>query len=70
MLYAVASTGALSLGTIRPYGVDTDDEWADSLRLDLMAELQDVIKAKTVTPEDKAVAGSFYENVRASLIED
>lgn len=70
MLYAVGSTGALALGSVRPYGVDTDDEWADSLRLDLMRELDEVISARTVTAEDKAIALAFRESVRSTLIEE
>lgn len=43
MLYAVASTGALSLGTIRPRWSDgeafTDTEWRFDLAYDLLGEL-------------------------------
>jgi len=48
MLYAVASTGALSRGTIRPYGDDgplTDDEWICHLASNLAWEARDAAKS-------------------------
>ena len=42
MLYAVASTGALSTGYIRPSGCETDAEWERDLLERLGAELAEV----------------------------
>jgi hypothetical protein len=39
MLYAVASTGALSRGTVMPYGVDTVAQWSVDLLTSLHGEL-------------------------------
>jgi len=49
MLYALASTGALSRGTIRPQsyehdGLATDDEWIDQLAGDLSMEAERAVK--------------------------
>lgn len=38
MFYAIASTGALSRGTIRPYGTATDGEWSEYLASCLESE--------------------------------
>lgn len=43
MLYAIASTGSLTTGSIRPSGM-TDEEWYVSLFDDLGSELYDTIK--------------------------
>lgn len=56
MLYAVASTGVLSLGTRRPVDCATDAEWADHLRNRLCAELREV-RALAVQGGDGMVAG-------------
>jgi hypothetical protein len=40
MLYAVASTGNLTIGNRRPYDCDTDEEWFLSLWVKLRDELR------------------------------
>lgn len=57
MLYAVASTGALSLGTRRPAGCDTDAEWAEYLRDTLARELREVCSLADAW--DQAVATAW-----------
>lgn len=43
MLYAVASTGGLTLGSIRPSETETDDEWYLSLWSGLSGEVSHVV---------------------------
>ncbi len=44
MLYAISSTGALSLGTHRPLGCDTDEKWMWHLLSELESEINYCIK--------------------------
>jgi len=39
MLYAVCSTGGLTIGTIRPRGCDTDEKWYLSIWIDLAGDV-------------------------------
>jgi len=39
MLYAISSSGGLTLGTIRPPGCDSDEEWYYSLWCELSVDL-------------------------------
>lgn len=39
MLYAVSSTGNLTIGTIRPGGCDCDEQWYYSIWLDLSVDV-------------------------------
>lgn len=44
MMYAVSSTGALSLGTIKPLDCETDEEWFQSILSGLESEVRDCIR--------------------------
>lgn len=55
MLYAISSTGSLSRGTIRPYGVETDEEWMDELRQSLEWEATEA--ANLATKQAKRTRG-------------
>lgn len=63
MLYAVASTGALSRGTVRPYGTETDDEWDDWLRFRLRAELGTIGHDKAVPTSVRVAALRWIERI-------
>lgn len=56
MLYAVASTGALRLGTRRPRGVDNDREWfiylANELEDEASKASQDASRQAWDTPDE------------------
>lgn len=44
MMYAISSTGALSLGTVRPLGCDTDEKWMWHLLNELESEIYHCIR--------------------------
>lgn len=44
MMYAVASTGGLSLGRYKPIDVDTDKEWMLRLLSGLLVEIKNCVK--------------------------
>jgi len=45
MLYAVSSTGGLTIGTIRPRGCDTDEKWYYSIWRDLSVDVMSARRA-------------------------
>ena len=44
MFYAISSTGGLTMGSVRPCGTDSDDEWYLSLWTDLACELSYLVR--------------------------
>lgn len=44
MLYAIASTGGLTTGSVKPHGCETEEEWYHMLWRDLSLELFHLIK--------------------------
>jgi hypothetical protein len=70
MLYAIASTGNLTLGSIRPSVYDsdrymTDEEWYWSLFCDLGAELRQIIR--NIEKRDKENEVEDYEDLKTFL---
>ena len=70
MLYAIASTGNLTLGSIRPRVYDsdrymTDEEWYWSLFSDLGAELRQIIR--NIEKQDKENEVEDYEELKNFL---
>jgi len=76
-LYAIASTGALTLGTIRPTTFEdgtwrhmTDDEWTADLRQRLWVELADPAQHDAgMNAEDGRVARAWRDELW-SMIEE
>lgn len=70
-LYAIASTGKLSLGSIRPYGDDgpmTNDEWLEHLRGKLRREIAEnvaVLERADVGSDEYDAAQDDYDAFRA-----
>lgn len=53
MLYAVASTGALSLGNVMPYGCETLEDWRSTLADRLLSEVREAARmAADASPGD------------------
>jgi len=54
LLYAVASTGGLTLGSIQPHDVETEQEWYHQLWSGLSADLRCTIRpAKKVDTDER-----------------
>lgn len=65
MLYAVCSTGALSLGTRRPDPDYTDGEWFAELLGRLESEVEDAIEISEKTGPDGDDDEDFYFQAEA-----
>lgn len=64
MLYAVASTGHLQRGTVRPHGYETIDEWELDLAERLRREVAEVVAytapgETTADPFDHEIASTW-----------
>lgn len=53
-LYAIASTGNLTLGTVRPTDCETDEEWYVNLWDGLDAELSRLVRQVSTNDPDNA----------------
>lgn len=65
MLYAIASTGDLYRGTVRPYGIERASEW-DAWLLDaLRVELRECLRAShQYAPEDSDALREWLEAIQ------
>lgn len=61
ILYAVASTGSLTMGTIRPAGSDTPEKWYLSLWFDLASDVSSARRAAESTGHEDAPALLQFE---------
>lgn len=75
MMYAVASTGGLTRGTIRPYTTDgrpyTDEEWQWSLWSELVCEIRDTHNDGINSQTDEKALEQFEryaESVKDQLV--
>lgn len=70
MLYAVASTGGLSLGRYKPDDVDTDIEWMLRLLSGLLAEVRNCVKISADDEdyfEDSAIFVEFKNDIEKAI---
>ncbi len=79
MLYAIASTGALTRGTRRPsvsttargegmvHRPMTDSEWAEDLLHRLWCELQDIVSGDHASDLDAGVALPWQADIAAAI---
>jgi hypothetical protein len=73
MLYAVSSTGGLTMGTIRPEGCDTDEKWYLTIWRELSSDLGHVavmaFKDSDVDSYELECAESWADDVCGTLAE-
>lgn len=72
MLYAIASTGGLTLGNRRPRDCDTDEQWYLQLWYDLDCDLRSCIRAMDNHPSveskhDRLLADHFADFVSQTI---
>jgi len=68
MLYAVASTGGLTMGSIRPLGADTPEKWYLSIWRDLSVDIGYAVRAaKRSGHEDYEALSEFEDWVDAQV---